>query len=172
MSEPPKRPLRYLDWTVEAVATAAFIVMFGATILQVVVRYVLFIPIPWTEELARILFSWSMLLGIAVAIRTRENIRVEALLARFGPRGRRVVELLFGLVILLLLLSLARGTITMLRVTWESYMISLDWLRTGYLYAGQLVAIILMIVYLLGDIAATTRDLVGRWSGRAEGAES
>jgi len=172
MFEQPKRPLRYLDWTVEAVATAAFIVMFGATILQVVVRYVLFIPIPWTEELARILFTWSMLLGIAVAIRTRENIRVEALLRRLGVRGRALVELLFGLIILLLLLSLARGTTTMLRVTWDSYMIALDWVRTGYLYAGQLVAIVLMIFYLLGDMTVTACGLVDRRGGPREGAES
>lgn len=149
--------MRYLDRTVEAVATAAFIVMFGSALLQVVARYVLFIPIPWTEELARILFSWSMLLGIAVAIRRREHVRVLALLERFPAPLRTALELGFALAILLFLLSLARGALQMARVTWDSHMIALDWVRTGYLYVGQLVAVALMILALLLEMAATIR---------------
>jgi TRAP-type C4-dicarboxylate transport system permease small subunit len=149
--------LRYLDRTVEAVATAAFIVMFGAAVLQVVARYVLFVPIPWTEELARILFSWSMLLGIAVAIRRREHVRVLALIERFPAPLRTALELVFAVVILLLLLSLGRGTLQMARVTWNSHLIALDWVRTGYLYAGQLVAIGLMILALLLETVSLVR---------------
>jgi TRAP-type C4-dicarboxylate transport system permease small subunit len=150
--------LRYLDRTVEAVATAAFIMMVGATMLQVVARYVLLIPIPWTEELARILFSWSMLLGIAVGIRRREHVRVEALLERFPATVRKLLELLFACTILVLLLSLARGTLAMARVTWNSHLIALDWVRTGYLYAAQLAAIALMILALVRETACVVRD--------------
>lgn len=155
--------MRYLDRTVEAVATAAFIVMFGATMLQVVARYVLLIPIPWTEELARILFSWSMLLGIAVGIRRREHVRVEAILERFPAAVRRFLELLFAVAVLVLLLSLARGTLLMVQVTWNSHLIALEWVRTGYLYAGQLVAIALMMLALVLETVSTLR---GRRSSR------
>ena len=149
--------MRWLDRTVEAVATAAFIVMFGAALLQVMARYVFLISIPWTEELARMLFAWSMLLGIAVGIRRREHVRVMALLERFPAPARTVLELTFPLVILVLLLSLARGTLQMARVTWGSYMVVLDWVRTGYLYVGQLIAIALMILAFVLDTAATIR---------------
>ncbi|MFA5026558.1 MAG: TRAP transporter small permease [Candidatus Methylomirabilota bacterium] len=162
--------MRYLDRTVEAVATAAFILMFGAALLQVAARYLLHASIPWTEELARILFSWSMLLGIAVAIRRREHVRVLAILERFPAPLRTALELGFALVILLLLLSLARGTWQMARVTWGSHMIALDWVRTGYLYVGQLVAILLMILALLLETAAMVRaSRTGRTDGAAGG---
>ncbi|RPI03324.1 MAG: TRAP transporter small permease [Zetaproteobacteria bacterium] len=150
--------MRYLDRTVEAVATAFFIAMFGAALLQVMARYVLFVPIPWTEELARILFSWSMLLGIAVAIRRREHVRVLALLERFPAPLRTALEIAFAVVILLLLLSLARGTLQMARVTWNSHLIALSWVRTGYLYAGQLVAIGLMFLAVVLETISLVRD--------------
>jgi TRAP-type C4-dicarboxylate transport system permease small subunit len=141
--------LRQLDRAVETIATAAFIVMFAATLLQVLVRYVLHIPLPWTEELARVMFTLAMLLGIALAIRKGEHIRVEALADRLAWRGRLLLELAFQLLILILLLALARGTLRMLDVTWNTYLIALGWLRTGYLYLAQLIAIGLMLLYLL-----------------------
>jgi TRAP-type C4-dicarboxylate transport system permease small subunit len=161
--------LRYLDRTVEAVATAAFIVMFASAILQVMARYILFVPIPWTEELARILFSWSMLLGIAAAIRRREHVRVLALLERFPAPLRKALEILFAIVILLLLLSLARGALQMARVTWNSYLIALDWVRTGYLYVGQCIALVLMILAVVLDAVALVRG-GGQTARRADAA--
>lgn len=155
----PSRPLRLLDRIVETVATAAFIVMFAAALLQVLVRYVLHVPVPWTEELARVLFTLAMLLGIALAIRKGEHIRVEALAERLPRRGRLLLELAFQLLILLLLLMLARGTLRMLGVTWNTHLIALGWLRNGHLYLAQLVAIGLMILYLGVRIAEGVRAL-------------
>ena len=154
-------PLRLLDHIVETVATAAFIVMFAAALLQVLVRYVLHIPVPWTEELARVLFTLAMLLGIALAIRQGEHIQVEALANRLPRRGRLVVEFAFQLLILLLLLVLARGTLRMLAVTWNTHLIALGWLRTGYLYLAQLIALGLMLFYLVGRMVEGLRALGG-----------
>ena len=155
-------PLRLLDRAVETVATAAFIVMFAAALAQVLFRYVLHLPVPWTEELARVLFTWAMLLGIALAIRTGEHIRVEALADRLPPRGRILLELAFQLLIVLFLLMLARGTLRMMDVTWNNYLIALGWMRTGYLYLAQLIAIGLMLLYLALRIADGFRALGGR----------
>lgn len=155
-------PLRLLDRTVETVATAAFIVMFAAALAQVLFRYVLQIPVPWTEELARVLFTWAMLLGIALAIRTGEHIRVEALADRLPPRASILLELAFQLLIVLFLLMLARGTLRMMDVTWNNYLIALGWMRTGYLYLAQLIAIGLMLLYLALRIADGVRALGGR----------
>jgi TRAP-type C4-dicarboxylate transport system permease small subunit len=164
---PPSGPLRLLDGLVETVATAAFIVMFAAALLQVLVRYVLHVPVPWTEELARVLFTLAMLLGIALAIRTGEHIRVEALAQRLPRRGRLVLELAFQLLILILLLVLARGTLRMLDVTWNTHLIALSWLRTGHLYLAQLIAVGLMLLYLLARIAEGVRALWAAGAGAA-----
>ena len=153
------RSLRLLDSAVEAVATTAFVVMFAAAIGQVVFRYVLHLSVPWTEELARVLFTWSMLLGIAIAIRRNEHINVEVLTIRLPPRGRAALLLLFGILILALLISLARGTLVMIALTWSTYLIALDWLREGWLYVVQLAAIVLMMLYTGLGMAGQARAL-------------
>ena len=155
------RLLRSLDLAVETVATAAFVLMFAAALLQVLVRYVLLIPVPWTEELARVLFTCAMLLGIAVAVRRDEHIRVDALAGRLPPRGRAALQLAFDVLLVLLLVVLAWGAVRMMEVTWSTRMISIGWMRVGYLYAFQLGALALMLLYLALRLPARVAALTG-----------
>ena len=46
---------------------------------QVFGRYLFSAPLPWAEELTRILLVWLVFLGAADAIRTRTHIRLEAI---------------------------------------------------------------------------------------------
>jgi TRAP-type C4-dicarboxylate transport system permease small subunit len=156
------RVLTILDRTLVAVAVAAFIGMMLATGAQVIFRYVLEISVGWTEELARVLFTTAIFLGIAIATRERQHIVVDFLLKRLGPRSRRVVGFLFDFIIIAILMSMLRGAITMVDLTWESYMIAMPWMRTGYLFLVECLAIGLVMFYV-------AIDLVGRLPGGAAG---
>lgn len=46
-------------------------------VLQVAMRYMFNAPTVWSEELATLMFVWFVLLGIPVALRHQEHIRVE-----------------------------------------------------------------------------------------------
>ncbi len=142
------RLLWTLDRTVEAVAVAAFLVMFAAALAQVLARYVLQIPLSGTEELSRIAFAAAMLLGIAAALRRDEHIRIDAVPERLPPRARAFVHLAFDLVVLAVVAVLLIGTFRMMGVTWNTRMVSLGWMRVGYLYAVQFAALWLMALYL------------------------
>lgn len=156
------RVLTILDRTLVAVAVAAFIGMMLATGAQVIFRYVLEISVGWTEELARVLFTTAIFLGIAIATRERQHIVVDFLFKRLGPRSRRAVGFIFDFIILAILMSMLRGAITMVDLTWESYMIAMPWMRTGYLFLVECVAIGLVMFYVAIDLA-------GRLSGGAIG---
>ena len=142
---------------VVAIAVVSFIGMLLSTWGQVLFRK-LEITVDWTEESARVFFLLSMFLGIAIAIRERKHIVVNFLFNKLPPRAQIFVRLFFNLIILVFLIFLFRGAALLVGVTWESYMISLDWLRTGYLYAGECVAIVLMFLYLAMD---SLKDLTG-----------
>lgn len=133
----------------EAVTMVGFIGMLLSTGGQVLFRYVLRISVPWTEELARILFIQTMFFGIAVAIRENEHIVVDFLFKKMNIRLQAVGHLLYNGAIFIFLCFLARGTLAMTKMTWGSYMISLDWIRTGYLYMGELIAIVCMMLYIV-----------------------
>jgi TRAP-type C4-dicarboxylate transport system permease small subunit len=151
--------MRALDKTLVAIAMVGFIGMLLSTGGQVLFRYVLKIPVPWTEELARILFILSMFLGIAIAIREKEHIVVNFLFKKLNPRAQAVGHIIFDAAILILLCFLARGTLSMVKMMWNSYMIALDWIRTAYLYMGEFIAILFMMFYLVLEILKNVQVL-------------
>jgi TRAP-type C4-dicarboxylate transport system permease small subunit len=154
-----KQLFKFLEQVLEVITLVGFIGMLLSTGGQVLFRYVLRISVPWTEELARILFITTMFLGIAIAIRKREHIVVDFLFKKLSLRLQAVGMLLFNAAIFIFLCFLARGTIAMIRMTWESYMIALDWIRTGYLYLGEFVAILFMMLYVLLSIAESINQI-------------
>lgn len=150
--------LHVLNRIVVAVALVCFIGMLLATWAQVLFRK-LAISIDWTEEAARVLFITSVFLGIAIAVHERRHIVVDFLFNKLSPRSRTILRIMFNLVILALLASLFRGAATMAVVTWESFMIAMNWLRTGYLYIGECIAIVLMMLYVALDLARHAKAL-------------
>lgn len=66
-----------LDNVVKWLAVAMFSIMTVAIVLQVVFRYVLHASLSFSEELARYLFVWSVLLGSAMCVKRRSHVGVE-----------------------------------------------------------------------------------------------
>jgi TRAP-type C4-dicarboxylate transport system permease small subunit len=57
--------------------------------LQVLTRFVLHIPLIWSEEVARFLFFWVVLLGAALSVKTRRHFVIDFTMGRAGKLGRR-----------------------------------------------------------------------------------
>jgi tripartite ATP-independent transporter DctM subunit len=74
---------------------AALLVVAEIVILfaGVIARYVLHVPLIWSDELASILFLWLAMLGSAVAFRRGEHMRMTALVAAAGPRTWAFLDL-------------------------------------------------------------------------------
>jgi tripartite ATP-independent transporter DctM subunit len=89
--------------------TIAGLVIAQATVvgLQVVGRHVLHQPLPWTEEIARLLLVWLMCVGGIRALQHADHPRVTALIRLLAEprrvavdRGMRLVLLLFFIVLI------------------------------------------------------------------------
>jgi TRAP-type C4-dicarboxylate transport system permease small subunit len=65
-------------------AVVMFAALAGVVALQVINRLVLHLPIIWSEEVARFLFFWTVLLGAALGIRRRRHFVID--LAPRRPR--------------------------------------------------------------------------------------
>ncbi len=73
-----------------AVASGA---MFLVLLAQVISRYVFNQAFSWSEELALILFIWSIYFGACAAVRRHQHLRLEILLDKVSPRTRLVLDL-------------------------------------------------------------------------------
>jgi len=79
---------------------AIVMVLTGVTFLQVVLRYVLKLPLPWGEELARYLFVWLTFLGSAAAVRTKAHIIMDLVINTIPVRFKKMVNILAYIIFL------------------------------------------------------------------------
>jgi len=80
------RALARLEDAAITVIVAAMAVLLG---VGVVLRYVFNDPLTWSEEFVVTIFVWSVMVGVPSALRARMHIRIDALVLRLGPAGRR-----------------------------------------------------------------------------------
>ena len=95
--------IRYLrvlwKYLLESVLCVILGVLVIVLLAQVMYRYVLHLPLPWTEEVARYLLIWLVTLGAAYAFKTKAHFSLEFVLNRFSKPLRRIVAFSVGLVV-------------------------------------------------------------------------
>jgi len=82
--------LGLLEWCVAVCLIVLVVTVFG----QVLLRYLTYQPLAWTEEVARYLFIWLSLLGAAVAAKRGQHFAVDLLKNALGLRGGQTIALI------------------------------------------------------------------------------
>ena len=83
----------------DAVGTALFALLFLTFLVQISARFGFNKPLPWTDELAVILYVWVILWAAALMVPAREHVAFDLLYNACGPRTRRAMRLLGCLMI-------------------------------------------------------------------------
>lgn len=91
--------LRALLGLAKASVIVISVVMVIVTLAQVIFRYVLAAPLPWSEELARYCFVWIVFLGAAVGLSRGIHLGVDLLVNAMPTPVRRGVDALTNLLI-------------------------------------------------------------------------
>jgi TRAP-type C4-dicarboxylate transport system permease small subunit len=87
-----------INWLVERVCVTLLVVLVLDVWLGVLARYVIPLPLTFTEELARYLMIWMALLAVSSGIAYREHIGVEFLFSRLPAGLRRALAVAFDLI--------------------------------------------------------------------------
>jgi TRAP-type C4-dicarboxylate transport system permease small subunit len=87
--------------TTESAIVALFAVLVGVVFFQVVSRYVFNRPPVWTEELARYLQVWIILLTSPLCIRKGSHLAVDYFGQRLKPTIRHRLDILTGLLVII-----------------------------------------------------------------------
>lgn len=121
----------------ENLLAAMLLVMFAAFILQIIFRYLLNLPVGWTNEISVILWIWIVLFGAAFVVREEEEIRFDLIYAAVGPSARRIMFVISAISLIALYGIAFPATIdyvTFMRVEKSAYLkIRFDWLFSIYL---------------------------------------
>ena len=87
------------------ILTALLFLLVIPVTLQIVARYTEFIPrYIWTEEAARFLFIWIIMIGATIAVRERTHFDVDILPKPTTPRGKAIGELIVDCAVLVVAL--------------------------------------------------------------------
>lgn len=125
-------------------------VMIFVTFLQVVFRYALGTPLPWSEELAIYLFIWVAFLGASVGIRDKGHYGLEIIKNKLPVKVQGILNLFIYLVIFYFLAAITFYGAKMVlssRTISSSMGISMRWFYSAIPVGG-----LFMIVHLLSIV--------------------
>jgi TRAP-type C4-dicarboxylate transport system permease small subunit len=92
--------MRLLVRVLDGCLVALFAVYLVFILAQVLLRFLRIDALYWSEELVRYLLVWSVLLGAALVTQRRVHVRVDILESLLPERGRRRLEIVNTLVLL------------------------------------------------------------------------
>ncbi len=152
---------RIIYYSFEALAVTAFLIMLASSLLQVFFRYVLEMPLQWTEELARLMCVLTTYFGGVVVLLAREHIRVDILDGVLSGRAADILAMIVDVLIAWFLLSVAYGCWLLMNATWTTFTATMDWFRMGYIYAAVGFSILVMTFLVILDIFDRAMRMAG-----------
>jgi TRAP-type transport system small permease protein len=156
---------RLLSWLL--VASVAIIIV--PVSLQIFSRYTELIPsYIWTEEMARFLFVWMVMIGAMIGVRDGTHFEVDVW-PKLSPRANALVRIVAGLGVLGFALVFVWGGYLFTAFAWKRlselaelplWMIHIAWPLTGLTW----------LVFQGEHMADALKVLMGRDAGNAKGA--
>ncbi len=143
-----------LDRAIRASLVGIVGVMVAVVFAQVVARYGLNASIGWADEIARLAFVATVVLGIAVAVRARAHIGITLLAEALPPLPRALLRraVLFGCAVLSALVAYEAAAIALEQ--WDERMISVELSAAWFLVpvvAGMGVSALHFLAAAVGD---------------------
>lgn len=112
-----KRASDFLNRFCELALWVLLAVMAVVVFLQVIFRYLLHLPLFWTEEFARYCLVWASLLGAAVALKRGEHVAVTIFLENFPKKLALVLAMVARISVALILAVMVWGGIRLVIIT-------------------------------------------------------
>lgn len=149
----------YYGYLLNFLLALSVLILVFPVALQIFSRFTSLIPhYIWTEEMARFLFIWTIMIGAMVGVRDNAHFDVD-LWPDMGPRGSAVLNLTGRIGVLVLAYIFVYAGIEFTKFAWNRtselaelplWLIHIAWPLTGltwFLYAGQQAAQDLRIIF-------------------------
>jgi TRAP-type transport system small permease protein len=149
-SRPVPRPIAgasaILETSGKIIAAVCLIVMFGALLANVTLRYAFGSGIPWAYEIHAILFPWAVAGGVVVATAQGRNIAVTILPDLLARNARTVLLLAIDILVLVIALSVLWSSQPIIRAsqfqTLSALGVTQIWGYLSLVYAFGLIAVL------------------------------
>lgn len=145
-----KKVLDVLDRLFHYLATIGFGCVTVCVLVQILARYIPGVTAPWTDEMTRLFFQYTIMIACPMAIKYHEYASIDVIAAQTHGTGRHILNLVSDAVILIVCLFGIPQARTYFRVGTKSLSTSLQ-INLGIFYMVPLVIFILTAVYVVLD---------------------
>ena len=138
-------------------AAAVFVITFA----QVLCRYVLKSPLPWSTDILRLSFTYLVFWGAAWCVREKGNLNVDVVLTAMPVKMRKTVEILINIILcaFFIFLMVYGGQFAKSGLSQSTSYLPIP--MTVY-YASIPSAALVMLFYMVQILAGQVRDFNGK----------
>ena len=108
-------------------SSVLLIILSSVVIYTVFMRYIFNMSPAWAEDVPRVLFLWLTYLGVAVATRRGENIRVTFFIEKLSNKSRFYLDLFMHVCILIMVAVLFWYSWPLVQLNFRTVMLSTGW---------------------------------------------
>ena len=145
----------------KATVIAVSVVMVIVTLSQVVFRYVLTAPLPWSEELARYCFVWIVFLGAAIGLERGIHLGVDLFVNLLPRRLRTGLDVLSNALIGGLAIAIIYASFPVIEMNFLQRSPAMG-VQMSWIYIAIPIAMALIVVICIERIAKTIRGGSGQ----------
>lgn len=127
------------------VLAIAVAIMLFVMVYQVILRYIFSNSNAWSEELARYLFVFEVMIASAIAIRKNSHLQIDVLIGRLKPRAKCIFSICSTLVGIVFLCFLLLHSIQLVKTGGTNISIGLQ-IPMSVPYASVPIGVVLMIL--------------------------
>lgn len=136
----------------EIASLACFFIMVVIVFLQVIFRYILKVSVPWTEEVARLLYMGVIFLGLVLVEQDNINIRTTYFIDKLPLKLCRGILLVSNLLAVILFMMLFLGGIILIRKMSLYTMASVPFISSSTFYVPIVLASPMVMIILIKQL--------------------
>ncbi len=152
------RALTLVERACEWLIAALVLVLVAILALKLIDRHFVDIPIAAPDEYAKIALVWVTFIGFALALRSGANIRVDLIEARLPPGMKRVLDIVFDVVLLVLLGVIMVKGWKLIEINMEKLLLGTDIpesVPAGSLFAAGVLMVAFIALRLIARLTGT-----------------
>lgn len=156
-----QRTLDLLNRITRIFMIGIILIMSLILLLQIISRFLVFMPLSWSQELLQYLNIWLVFLGAAVAVKEKAHIKIDLMVERFPSSFGKFFRIFSYLVSTLLVSLVAHQAYTLMGKTMHKCIGSFP-VPMGYFYLSLLCGCSLMALNYFFLIFSEFRFNAGR----------
>jgi TRAP-type C4-dicarboxylate transport system permease small subunit len=143
---------------IECINGVLLFIVFGIMVIQVLCRTILKISVPWSDEMARSVYTLVVFIGAAAVTKDNGHISVDLIVQLVPSKVKRILRVISSILSIPFMVIIAVGAFTGVRLYWKTILPSIGWLTIGHLNLIFGLSSLLMIFYSVLNIINDIRN--------------